>query len=200
MSNQEQETSIANNPEAIAQSIIPYPRDDSRARYLGLRASGFTIREALKLTGNAHSTLSLWRKNPQFVDIENRLPEYQKTLSKEYANLEFLRNYRLVLEKDYRVLKHSLNPQYADVDGIKVEIPLTKQEQEYLIKMRSHYTPQQLQIIESIVSGDGDKGEFDFTKFVLEASRTVEKIRIEGGKVKSIPSPDPIEVEGESDG
>ncbi len=176
--------------EKIATAIVPYARDDARARYLGLRASGFTIREALKLIGYAHSTLSKWRLDSRFVDIETRLPEYRAELSKEYANLEFLRNYRLVLEKDFRILKRSLNPQYADFNGDKIEIPLTKQDQEYLIKMRTHYTPQQLQIIEALVSGNGKDDSFDFTKFVIEASRTVERVRVEGKKIPAIESED----------
>lgn len=154
--------------EKIAQSLVPYNRDDARARYLGLRSSGFAIREALRLIGKAASTLSLWRHDPQFQDLENRIPEFRRELSLEYANLEFLRNYRLVLEKDYRVIKKSLDK------GIE----LTFQEQQYILKMRAHYTPQQLQIIEGLVGVPSGK-EFNFTDLILTASRTQDTLRIE---------------------
>jgi len=162
--------------EKIAQSIIPYARDDARARYLGLRASGFTIREALRLVCKAKSTLSFWRLNSEFVDLESRLPEFKKELALEYANLEFLRNYRLVLEKDYRVLQKSIHP---DKDDDGNSIPLTSQDQAYLIRMRSHYTPQQLQIIETLIQAQtGDKG-FNFTEFIITASKIEQRFRIE---------------------
>lgn len=147
--------------ESIAQSLLPYNLDDDRARYLGLRSSGFTIREALKLVGKAHSTLSYWRQDSEFVSLETRLPELRQQLSLEYANIEFLRNYRLVLEKDYRVVKKSL----TDED-------LTRQEHDYLLKMRTHYTPQQLSIIEALIGATDQEQGFDFTRAVLEVSRT----------------------------
>jgi hypothetical protein len=166
--------------EKIAQSIIPYPRDDSRARYLGLRASGFTIREALKLIGNAHSTLSAWRKDEEFVSLEARVPEFQKQLSLEFANLEFIRNYRLVLEKDFRVLQQSIYPQKKD----GVLLPMSDQDQAYLLKMRSHYTPQQLQIISSLLSTDTGE-QLDFTEFIIQAARTTsDRVTIEAKRIK----------------
>jgi hypothetical protein len=190
--------------EKLVSSIVPWPRDDARSRYLGLRSSGFTIREALKLIGYVHSALSRWRLDPAFVQIENRIPEYRKELSMEYANLEFLRNYRLVLEKDFRILKKSLEqPKQAPV--AEGEIPYTlpvmsKEEQDYLLKMRGHYTPQQLQIVQALVTAPTKDGNetIDFTKFVIEASRISERVRIESkGRM-----PAPIEITGdeESDG
>lgn len=162
-----------NNPqsteEKIAQSIVPFARDDARARYLGLRASGFTIREALRLIGKAQSTLSAWRHDETFSDLETRLPELRRELALEYANLEFLRNYRLILEKDYRVIKDSL-------DKTKV---LTTQDHQYLLKLRSHYTPQQLQVIEVLYSAGKQGQGLDFTNFVLTMARTKEEVKIE---------------------
>lgn len=154
--------------ESIAQSIVPYNRDDARCRYLGLRASGFTIREALRLIGKAQSTLSAWRHDKTFADLETRLPELRRELALEYANLEFLRNYRLILEKDYRVIKSSLDK----------KVILSAQDHQYLLKLRSHYTPQQLQIIEVLYAADKAGEGFDFTDFVLSMSRTKESMTI----------------------
>ncbi len=162
------EATETSQEERIAQSIVPYNRDDARARYLGLRASGFAIREALRLIGKAQSTLSAWRHDEEFQSLENRIPELRNTLALEYANLEFLRNYRLILEKDYRVIKESLEK----------DKELSPQEHQYLLKLRSHYTPQQLQIMETLFRGDTPEG-FDFTNFIIEATRTQERVRIE---------------------
>lgn len=187
------ETEVLDAPEEkIAQSLIPYNRDDSRARYLGLRASGFTIREALRLISKAKSTLSFWRLDPEFVDLESRLPEFRRELALEYSNLEFLRNYRLVLEKDYQVLQKSIHP---DKDAEGKLVPMASQDHAYLIRMRSHYTPQQLQIMETLIGAQTGGQEFNFTDFVITASKMEERIRVEAkhgvtNAVPKVPSPD----------
>lgn len=165
-------------PEKIAQAIVPYARDDARARYLGLRSSGFTIRETLRLMKYSHSALSVWRDDKDFVALEERIPEFRKQLSNEYVGIEFTRNYRLVLEKDYRVLQQSL---YPEKDGEGVAVPMSDQDHEYLKKMRSHYTPQSLQILEALMNEESKNG-FDFTSFVMEASRIQERITITAKK------------------
>lgn len=165
--------------ESIPRAIVPWPRDDDRSRYLGLRASGFTVREALALIGKAKSSLSLWRHNQTFVNLENSVPELRKTLALEYASLEFLRNYRLVLEKDYRVIRGSLAKRTAlDKDGSVKTLPMDSRDFQYLLKMRAHYTPQQLQAIEQLFGGSSGK-EFNWTDFVLTLSRTREEVKIE---------------------
>lgn len=169
--------------EQIAKSIIPYNMDDSRARYLGLRASGFSIREALKLIGNAKSTLSFWRTDPEFVELETRLPEFRRTLASDYAVLEFLRNFRLILEKDYRVLRKSLDTTQDD-KGKPIPVRLSDQEHQYLLKLRAFYTPQQLQVIEALsgaYSDDGSKN-FDFTEFAISVARSKESVVISARK------------------
>jgi hypothetical protein len=164
--------------ESVAVSTIPYDRSDNKALFLGYRASGFTISEALHQIGCAHSTLSYWRKiDPDFLALEKRIPEFRKSLGIEYANLEFLRNYRLVLEKDFRVIARSLQ---KDPEGNP--IALTYQEQQYLIKARSHYTPQQLQIMEALMAISGAGGDFNFTDMVVKYSREQGTIEIRGKK------------------
>lgn len=177
--------------ESIAQTIVPYPRDDARARYLGLRACGFTIREALKLMGYAHSTLSLWRQTPQFVELELKLPEYRRQLAAEYIALEFKRNFRLVMEKDFLVIKKSLDKVRGD-DGKYRPVALLPQEQQYLLKLRGFYTPQQLQILEALAGLETGSKELNWTELVLaaqkvqqsvtvRASRTTETVEVSGG-------------------
>lgn len=157
---------ISDAPEHIAQSLLPWNRDDSKARYLSYRASGFSIREALHMIGNAQSTLSLWRHDPQFVEIENNIQQIAQKLRTEYTSLEFTRNFRLIMEKDYQVLKASLAK----------DAELTRDEQSYLLKMRGFYTPQQLQIIEALVQGELEGGnKFSWTEAVLTFRKIEER-------------------------
>lgn len=168
--------------ESIPRAVVPYNRDDDRSRYLGLRASGFTIREALGLIAKAKSTLSLWRKDSVFLDLENRIPELRKTLALEYASLEFLRNYRLVLEKDFRVIKGSLAKETVhDDNGKPRKVPMDSQDFQYLLKMRAHYTPQQLQAIEQLLGKEGEAGSLrdNWTDLVLSFSRVKEEVKVE---------------------
>ena len=169
--------------ESIPRSLVPWARDDDRSRYLGLRASGFTIREALGLIGKAKSTLSAWRHDITFCELENNIPELRKTLALEYASLEFLRNYRLVLEKDFRVIKGSLvRKTVLGDDGRTSVTPQDSQDFQYLLKARAHYTPQQLQAIEQLFGKGNGKEEFNWTDFVLTLSRTKEEVRVETRK------------------
>lgn len=170
----------ASAEESIPRALVPWNRDDDRSRYLGLRASGFTIREALGLVGKAKSTLSLWRHDSVFADLEERLPELRKELALEYASLEFLRNYRLVLEKDYRVVKESLiKHTRKDKEGNTVEVPMDAQDFKYLLQMRSHYTPQQLQAIEQLFGkGSSDGHPTNWTDFFIEMSKTTETVKV----------------------
>jgi len=131
---------------SIASSIIPWPRDDARALYFGYRASGLSVREALNAIKRSKPWLSIQRRDVAFTTIEKRLPEIRRELSKEYLEIEFFRNFRLILEKDHQVIKKSLNK--AD--------ELTRHEHEYLIKMRSQYTPAQIQILEQLVEKGQD--------------------------------------------
>lgn len=149
----------------IAQSLLPYNYDDNRAKYLSYRASGFTTREALKMAGCAVSTVSMWRRDPKFVELENSLPEISKKLRSEYTSLEFVRNFRMVMEKDYRVLRKALSKETMD-----------KQEMDYLLKLRAFYTPQQLQIIEAVVQGDLNGTSMGWTELVLMARKTEERV------------------------
>ena len=156
---------VPQNTESIAQSIIPYPYDDNRARYLGLRSSGFTPREATKLLGLTGSALSGWRRDPEFVSLEKRLPEFRKQLALEYATLEFLRIFRLITEKDIQVTRKSL-----EVDAEGNPAIMTKQDHSYLLKLRSFYTPQQMQVLAVMAMGES-AGGFDFTDIMKKMGR-----------------------------
>jgi hypothetical protein len=164
--------------EAIAQSIIPYSLDDNKGHYLALRAGGLAVREALKLIGCGHSALSMWRTDQQFVTIENDLPKYRKQLAKDFVHMEFIRNYILILEKDHRVIHSSLNPTKTTIkiDGMdkEVTLPMEQQDHAYLLKARSHYTPQQLEVIEKLLTGDGAK-DVSWEQIILAAAKNTKQ-------------------------
>ncbi len=191
--------------EGIPRAIVPWHRDDDRSRYLGLRASGFGIRDCLNIIGKAKSTLSLWRNDPKFKDLEeNHLPGLRRTLGLEYVGLEFLRNFRLVLEKDCRVFRKSLTKNMKlDKDGNSYEAPMDSQDFQYLLKARSLYTPQQLQAIEQLFGasdGDGSKeiNWIDVAQRVWErgAEATIKQTEVKIGTRHTQPSELTSIVEG----
>lgn len=176
---------------SVATTLIPWRKDDNRARYMGYLACGFNTEEALYMLGLKVSWLEEQREDADFSAIEVRVPEIRKELSREYIELDFFRNFRLVLEKDYRILKKSVELP----DGV----PLAKQEHDYLLKLRSAYSPQQLQILEQVMKGVG-ASEFNFAQWVaknqgkiVEISRTDKVTMLDDGEVQSESSQDSIE-------
>jgi len=141
-----------NDKEASAQTALativdianlnPYMRS-----YLSFRACGFTFREACKLAGVGETTVRRWRDTyPEFAELDSKehLKELVDKFSYKYVELEFLKNYRMVLKKDYDVLLKSI---YFPED--------MNAENQYLLKMRSHYTPEQLAVIKKLVEAGG---------------------------------------------
>jgi len=150
-----------------AQSLIPYRRDDLRSKYLGWMSSGFSDEEALYVLGLNWSWLELMRQDDKFCELEERVPELRKELSREYTSLDFYRNFRMVLEVDKRVLRKSLGmEQEENEEGEMVPVEMTPFEQQYLLKLRTAYTPQQLQLLEAIATGND--GGFNFALWVKE--------------------------------
>ena len=153
---------------SAAQSLIPYRRDDLRSKYLGWMSSGFSDEEALYVLGLNLGWLELMRKDEVFCDLEERIPEFRKELSREYLGMDFYRNFRMVLEIDHRIVRKSLGmEQEEDPDtGEMVTAQLSPFEQAYLLKLRGAYTPQQLQLLEAVASGN-DKG-VNFAQWVKD--------------------------------
>lgn len=146
--------------EGIAQSLIPYYTDGGKkARYLSYLVASFSVMEAVKLAKIHYRTVKRWREeDSSFEKLEAKaVGELRKQLSDQLIDIEFTRNFRLVLAKDFEVL-------FKDAQG---EV-LTESEEKYLMVIRKFYTPQQFAMIKQLVGGDGEKGEaFDFTKTVL---------------------------------
>ncbi len=177
-----------------AQTLIPYRRDDDRCKYLGYLSCGFSDEEALYVLGLTRTWLDNARLDGKFCSLEERVPELRKELSKEYTELDFYRNFRMVLEKDHRVLRKSLGMELErDEDtGDLVTVELTPYDQQYLLKLRSAYTPQQLQLLEAVVSGSGDG--FNFAEWVKNNQDAIQN----KGKAVQISRTDTVTIlEGE---
>jgi len=150
--------------ESLVRSIVPYYLDDTsigskKVQYLGYLIANFTVTEALKLTKIHHKTLTRWREDPTFTDVEAKCQgELRKKLSLEINDIEYTRNFKLVMAKDFSIL-------YKDATGGV----LTEAEQDYLRLIRKFYTPQNLVVMKELLEGiiSPDK-MFDFSKTVVE--------------------------------
>jgi len=161
-------------PLAIAGSSLPYSEDSKKSKYLSYRLMNFTIRESLDLAKVTWRSLHTWRQtDAQFAVMDGEgLTERRKQLAAEYLNIEFNRNFRMVLEKDFRVLFKTLTSPEA----------MTKNDQEYLLKLRSHYTPQHLGIIKQLLDGGDVDKPFDFTKLTMTLrTERVQQLEIRSG-------------------
>ena len=164
-----------------ATSLIPYRKDDLRCKYLGWMASGFSDEEALYVLGLNRYWLELQRKDDKFCTLEERIPEFRKELSQDYTELDFYRNFRMVLEKDHRILRKSLEMEFEEVEDEEtgevktVPVEMTSFDQQYLLRLRSAYTPQQLQLLEAVVSGDN--GGFNFSDWVSKNQEIIQVSR-----------------------
>lgn len=169
------------NPSAvqpIAEQLVPY-HDDSeesnkKLKYLSYRASGFTITESASLTPCHLKSVRRWRVSDlEFKRLDGEgLADLRKLLCNQYLDIEFTRNFRLVMQKDFQVLYKSVT------DNL-----LSKEEHEYLLKLRNHYTPQHLAMIKQLLSGGSIQEPFDFTRLTLTIRREREEVKIttEGG-------------------
>ncbi len=156
-----------------AQTLIPYRRDDDRSKYLGYLCCGFSDEEALFVLGLNLDWLNTARQSDVFADLELRVPELRKELSREYTELDFYRNFRMVMEKDHRVLRTSLGME-TDEEGNVAE--LSMYDQQYLLRLRSVYTPQQLQLLAAATIGAEG---FNFSKWVSEHADIVQMSKTE---------------------
>lgn len=134
----------ASDPEGIIEGINPYfPDDRGKTNYLSYRSCGFGEREAAKLAGVSQRSVQRWRAyDPRFRQIDTEgLSELRAKVSVNYLQMEFTRNFRMLLDIDRAVIMKKIT-------GSK---PLTKEDNDYLGKIRPMYTPQQLAALEGTI-------------------------------------------------
>jgi len=155
----------------LARSAMPAfeEEDTKKSLYLGYRLSNFSRSQSLELTGIHRKTVARWREadsNFAFIDGEG-ISDMRKTLANEYLDMEYTRNFHLVLQKDFKIL-------YKDATNQS----LTPCESEYLAKIRAHYTPQSLAMMKQILGGGTMEQPFDFTKLTISIRRERESVEI----------------------
>lgn len=172
--------------EKVASALIPHLAGDTeieskRMRYLGLRACGFKIREALALVGTTERSLRRWRKIPKFAEWEEKLPEIRRQLARAHTELTWLRNTQLFLIRDQQILEKALDGE-----------ALSRGENAYLNRARSMYTPQALAVFEKYFGSVGEE-DYDLIGFIKERQRQVVLL----GKRRGQPPGMDIVVEGQ---
>lgn len=131
------------DPAGIVEGIIPYfPDDRGKTNYLSYRSCGFGEREAAKLSGVSQRSVQRWRAyDPRFKVLDTEgLSELRAKVSVNYLQMEFTRNFRMLLDVDRAVITKKLQAK-----------PLTKEDIDYLGKIRPMYTPQQLSALEGTI-------------------------------------------------
>ena len=158
----------------IAENIVPYfPEDGKKSKYLAYRVCGFNMKESMDRADVTYNSIKRWRgEDEEFYKLDTTgLNELKEKLSAKYLNVEFTRNFHLVLQKDLIVLTKSIH----------VPELMTSQENQYLLKLRAFYTPQQYAIIQQLI-GEATSAGFDFTKFIIQVKQEREEFKIIGGR------------------
>ena len=116
---------------------IPLNKNPRKASYLSYRAAGFSVRESCALAEVQFGTVKKWRReDAEFREWESgeKLAWLQSNVAHDLTQMEFMRNFRLCLRLDKKVLlKASLSLSL-----------LTDREMEVLKVIRKHYTPQDI--------------------------------------------------------
>ena len=160
---------------STVESLLPYfPTDNAKLQYISYRACGFTTTEAVTLTGITDKIRGRWiRDDPEFRHLETHINDLRQTVGAHYTMAEFLRNFRLALEKDYRVLSRALSEERGDIGVGGEPVQLSTADRAYLLKIRSLYTPEQLAKVKQALTGQADGGvtQVNFTQLILQIAR-----------------------------
>lgn len=122
---------------------------DRKYAYLAYRSTGFTIRQSAQLVGVNLSTVKRWReKDDTFRKIEsNELQRLQETIGNDVIRFEFLRNMRMLLKSDMKVIAHGIN----NIND------LSPREFELFKNLRRFYTPSDMLALEKILHPEKHK-------------------------------------------
>ncbi len=130
--------------EALLSRIPLQSGSQKKALYLSYRATGFPVRQACDLAEMSLEDLHRWRKqDSQFKLFETeKLHELQATVGSDVVRLEFMRNFRMVMKKDFLTIRKALFD----------EENLTDAEWKYFLLIRRHYTPNDMLALEKAIS------------------------------------------------
>ena len=162
--------------ESIAQAFVPTFSDDSKkATYLSYLIANFAHREACQLTPVSEKQVRRWKDaDSNFASICGEgLQDLRKEFANQFIDMQFTRNFHLVLQKDFRLLYKDAVCSMILAEGKTptARQELSENEVRYLEKIRQHYTPQSLAMVKQLLSGGTVQQPFDFTKLTMTIKR-----------------------------
>ncbi len=160
----------ADDYEEMLKARIPLSNNPRKASYLSYRAGGFSVRESCALVPVTHGTVKAWRRDDEeFRGWESgeRLAWLQSNVAHDLIQMEFMRNFRLCLRLDKKVLYRA---------ALSLDL-LTDREMEVLKVIRKHYTPSDIMAVQRALQPEPDQmppGSYRETLTVTVEGREVE--------------------------
>ncbi len=167
----------ADDYDEMLKARIPLSNNPRKASYLSYRAAGFSVRESCALVPVTFGTVKAWRRDDEeFRDWESgeKLAWLQSNVAHDLTQMEFMRNFRLCLRLDKKVLFRA---------ALSLDL-LTDREMEVLKIIRKHYTPQDIMAVQRALQPEPDHmppGSFRETLTV-----TVEGSQVEGENARRL--------------
>ncbi|KKL96767.1 hypothetical protein LCGC14_1841150 [marine sediment metagenome] len=156
--------------EEMLKARIPLSNNPRKASYLSYRAGGFSVRESCALVPVSFATVKAWRRDDEeFRQWESgeKLAWLQSNVAHDLLQMEFMRNFRLCLRLDKKVLFKA---------ALSLSL-LTDREMEVLKVIRKHYTPQDIIAVQRALVPEPDHmppGSYRESITVTVEGRTVE--------------------------
>lgn len=163
--------------EEMLKARIPLSNNPRKASYLSYRAAGFSVRESCALVPVNFGTVKAWRRDDEeFRQWESgeKLAWLQSNVAHDLQQMEFMRNFRLCLRLDKKVLFKA---------ALSLSL-LTDREMEVLKVIRKHYTPQDIIAVQRALVPEPDHmppGSYRKTLTV-----TVEGQQVEGEAARKV--------------
>jgi len=130
---------------SVAEEFLPVLLEESpRSRYLCYRVCGMSAKQARDYVGVSLFEAQQWRRDDaqfRYIDVEH-LREVRAECARELISTDYMRNFKLLLDKDCKIILKSLDEKKK----------LTPDEMRYLLKIRQSYTAQQLNMLEQLLS------------------------------------------------
>ena len=156
--------------EEMLKARIPLSNNPRKASYLSYRAAGFSVRESCALVPVSFATVKAWRRDDEeFRQWESgeKLAWLQSNVAHDLMQMEFMRNFRLCLRLDKKIL----------LKASTFLASLTDREMEVLKVIRKHYTPQDIIAVQRALVPEPDHmppGSYRESITVTVEGRTVE--------------------------
>jgi len=160
--NQEETMNIVRG---IMPSFDDTPWAERKKEYLAYRFCGFGPREAAQMLDLHERTVRRWRSDVIFESLERAIGTLSaRTARTEILTQKFIRNFTLILDRDYRMLLKAAG-RVKNEDG---EIEWANNaELDWLKRARSSYTLDQLKVVEEVLSPASKSEKPTFAQYIL---------------------------------